>query len=146
MGLAGSDRGRRVEPGSRARGLGVAFAWGMLAVTDVVLTVAGFDRFYRLMSSWPTIRAKDERDRTARARRVCGMVNRARMFYPKRAWCLQSAAVAVCLLRIGGIAAELVIGVRKVPFYAHAWVEVEGDIVMNARTGLGTLFTVIARC
>jgi len=33
------------------------------------------------------------------------------------------------LLRRRGFPAKVVIGVRKIPFLAHAWVELEGQVV-----------------
>jgi hypothetical protein len=67
------------------------------------------------------------------------------MGYLKHARCLQSAAVATCLLRLRGVAADLVIGVRRMPFTAHAWVEVDQTIVMNGRSNTRSLYTVIDR-
>ncbi len=43
--------------------------------------------------------------------------------------CLQKSAALVWLLRRQGVPAELVIGCRRRPFGAHAWVEVAGTII-----------------
>ncbi len=51
------------------------------------------------------------------------------MWYVKRAACLQRSVVATWMLRRHGIAAEMVIGCRPLPFESHAWVEVEGRVV-----------------
>jgi hypothetical protein len=56
-------------------------------------------------------------------------IDRAAMFYPRRAMCLQRSAVLTWLLRRQGIAADLVLGCRHTPFYAHAWVEVDRTVV-----------------
>src|SRR5215213_2080876 len=108
-------------PRPAAAALRTLFAWCLLALADVALKLLGFDRFYRMMRAWPTLGTADGAARAARTVRLPAAVNRARTYYFKRAWCLQSAAAAVCLLRLCGVRAELVIGVRKLPFYAHAW-------------------------
>jgi hypothetical protein len=61
--------------------------------------------------------------------RVCGAVDRATVWYPKKALCLQRSAVTTCLLRSHGIPARMILGVRPMPFMAHAWVEVDGRVV-----------------
>jgi hypothetical protein len=50
-------------------------------------------------------------------------------FYPKRALCLQRSAVLVKILRKRGVPGRMIIGAQKLPFKAHAWVEVDGEIV-----------------
>src|SRR5262245_28766462 len=60
---------------------------------------------------------------------ICGRIDMACVWYWKEALCLQRSAAAVCLLRKHGIPAQLVIGVRQMPFKSHAWVEVEGRVV-----------------
>ena len=53
----------------------------------------------------------------------------AAAFFPGRAVCLeQSLALYVLLLR-RGVPAELRLGVQAYPFYAHAWVELDGEPV-----------------
>jgi hypothetical protein len=72
---------------------------------------------------------------------VCNAVNRACIWYPKQALCLQRSAVTTCLLRSCGVPAEMVLGAQKIPFTAHAWVEVGGQAVnenqpVHARYGV----------
>jgi hypothetical protein len=64
---------------------------------------------------------------------VCRAVDRACTLYPRRALCLQRSAAATFVLRDCGVAAALVIGARKHPFRAHAWVEVDGAVVNDKR-------------
>jgi len=66
-------------------------------------------------------------------------------FYPKRALCLQRSAVLVKVLRRNGIPAHMVIGVQKLPFKAHAWVEVDGHII-NDRLASREKFYVLEVC
>jgi len=74
---------------------------------------------------------------------LCSSVQRACVWYPKQALCLQRSAVTTCLLRICGIASQMVVGVRPLPFLAHAWVEVDGSIV-NDWAGVKKLYQPIA--
>jgi hypothetical protein len=120
-----------------------AVAWCGLLAVDVVLKTAGFDRFLRLVRGWPVLAPR--RPDPAAARRITQAVDRAAVRYFKRAWCLQRSATNVCLLRLRGIEAELVIGARKLPFAAHAWVEVEGEVVNNHPV-VQQRYAVLERC
>jgi hypothetical protein len=60
---------------------------------------------------------------------ICTAVEKACVWYPKKALCLQRSAVTTCILRSYGVPAHLVVGVRPMPFLAHAWVEAEGSVV-----------------
>lgn len=64
-----------------------------------------------------------------RAEHLCRVVDIVCMWYPTQVLCLQRAAATVCILRQYGISAQMVIGVQNLPFKAHAWVEVDGQIV-----------------
>lgn len=50
-------------------------------------------------------------------------------FYPRRALCLEQSLTLYVMLRKAGAPAALRIGVRPVPFAAHAWVEIDGQAV-----------------
>jgi hypothetical protein len=121
-------------------------AWCLLLAADLVLRFAGFNRLYRMLAWWPTSGTCDDSTRATRCAAICRAVQRARVYYPKYAWCLQAAAACTCLLRICGIRAVTVVGVRRVPFFAHAWVEVDEEIVFNDMARLRELHAVIARC
>jgi len=110
---------------------------------DVLLHVAGFARFHRAVSRWRARprRALDPAD----AARISAAVDAASAFYFKRAWCLQRSAATTCLLRLCGFPAELVIGVQRLPFMAHAWVELDGRIV-NDNPGYCGMHEIIERC
>ena len=66
-------------------------------------------------------------------------------FYPKQVLCLQRSAVFVRLLRSYGIKAHMLIGAQKMPFKAHAWVEVDGQII-NDRLASRENFLVLEEC
>lgn len=125
------------------RPLWFLLAYASLLGMDVMLRLSGFDRFHQLIRRWPRW-TRANVDVTAAAR-IRAAVDQAANFYPKRAWCLQRSAATTCLLRLRGLPAHLVIGVRRMPFAAHAWVELEGRIV-NDDPRVCRAFDVIERC
>ena len=72
-------------------------------------------------------------------------IDLAAVFYFKEVKCLQRSVVTARLLRRHGFAAEMVIGVQQVPFYAHAWVELEGTVV-NDKPYVAQMYAAIERC
>ncbi len=120
-----------------------AFAYVMLIAMDGLMKAGGFRRLHGLVSKFPVRRRRREDVQTAH--RICGAVDRAASYYVKRAWCLQRSATAVCLLRLAGYPAELVIGARRTPFYAHAWAEI-GRQVVNDESEVQTAYGVLERC
>ena len=118
-------------------------AYGTLIVIDGVLKLGGFGRMHRLVRGFPVRR--HTRATIETAHRICGAVDRAASYYPKRAWCLQRSVAAVCLLRLAGYPAELVIGAHRLPFYAHAWAEI-GREVVNDEATVQTWYGVLERC
>jgi hypothetical protein len=138
-----SARAEAIAAARTARLSQIAGAWTLLLLVDVVKTF-GFWRLYRAIGRVPTSRRRSRKP-TVSAVNVCDAIDAASAHYVHRVLCLQSAAAAVCLLRFYGIPAALVIGVRRLPFEAHAWVEVDGEVVLNDRSGLSRYQT-IARC
>lgn len=117
--------------------------FGLLVFIDLVMKTAGFHRFHRLLQRWPSL-GPPPADAQA-VERLCTAVDRAATYYFKRAWCLQRSATAVCLLRLRGVDARLAIGVQKIPFYAHAWAEVDGRVV-NDHPEVQRKYIVLERC
>lgn len=99
-----------------------------LALFDVVLSFFSLQSLCSRVKSWPLQERKPDGDPDVVAR-VCTAVDRACVWYPKKALCLQRSAVTACLLRHYGIRATMVVGVRPMPFLAHAWVEADGAVV-----------------
>jgi len=101
-----------------------------IASVNLLLRVLGFKTLCETVRSWPI----NDRVLIADARPlVCEAVKRAAIWYPRQSMCLQRSVVATCLLRQSGVAADLVIGCRKIPFGAHAWVEVAGEVANDKR-------------
>ena len=65
-------------------------------------------------------------------RAICDAVVLATCLYWKPVLCLQRSICAARLLRAHGIDARLVVGYRAVPFFSHAWVEVDGRVVNDS--------------
>ncbi len=113
-----------------------------LVAFDLLILVCNFATFHRIIRNWKASCRKASTDTTER---VCDAVNHACIWYPKRALCLQRSAVTTCLLRSCGVPADMVIGAQKLPFKAHAWVEVNGRAV-NEGTDVQTIYGVWERC
>ena len=98
-----------------------------LFVFDLLLRFHGFEALVKKVESWPT--AEPQTTDPELCRRVCAAVNRAQVYYPKKAMCLQHSAVVTCLLRRHAVPAQMVLAAREFPPKAHAWVEVSGTVV-----------------
>ena len=114
-------------------------AWVALAVFDVARP-AGFAR----LCAWLHRRRPTRQCRPATTEDIVWCVDEACVWYVKRAACLQRSVVATWMLRRQGIAAEMVIGCRPLPFESHAWVEVDGRVV-NDLPQYQRAFTVLNR-
>ena len=117
-----------------------AFA-GLLAF-DLLLEFGGFQRLIRKVEHWPI--AKPRTTDLEVCRRVRATVDRAQMYYPKKAMCLQHSAVVTCLLRGRGVPAEMVLGAQAFPPKAHAWAEVAGEVV-NDEPSVKSQYRVLKR-
>jgi hypothetical protein len=113
-----------------------------LLAYDVVNAFCPFKRIYSTIRSWEVankVVAQDTIDR------VCLAVNYACAWYPKRALCFQRSFATTYLLKRYGVSAQMVLGVQKFPFKAHAWVEVENRVI-NERTDVYAVYAVWDKC
>lgn len=60
---------------------------------------------------------------------ICRAMDLVLTWYPRRVRCLHRSAATTCLLREWGVPAQMVLGAQNLPFKAHAWVEVAGQVV-----------------
>lgn len=75
-------------------------------------------------------------------RDLANIVNKACLLYPSRTKCLEWAMTFVLMALKRRWKCNLEIGVQNYPFFAHAWVECEGKVVMDSqdlRSGLGII-------
>ncbi len=114
---------------------------GLLAF-DLLLWARGFSSMHRTVRLWKVVK---NGHLAADIEAVCQAVNRACVWYPKPVLCLQRSAVTTCLLRGCGVPAQMVIGAQRLPFQAHAWVEVAGHPV-NEKRDVRTIYGVWERC
>jgi len=114
---------------------------GLLAF-DLLLKFRGFQLLIKRVESWPTSEPRTTNREVCK--RVRAMVDRAQMYYPKKAMCLQHSAVVTCLLRRRGIPAELVLAAQEFPPKGHAWAEVDGEVV-NDTQRVKTKYLVLRR-
>lgn len=115
---------------------------GLIAI-ERYLYRADFAALHQYVREFPLSRRCSGSSTTTQ--QVCAAVDMACIWYWKQVLCLQRSAATVCLLKAHGISSQLVIGVRSVPFQAHAWVEVNGEIV-NDRPYLRESYAVLERC
>jgi hypothetical protein len=125
--------------------LGAGCAFVLLMALDLVLKLAGFAVFYKVVQSWPVREAITKDKEPELIARVCATTNQILAYYFRRALCLQRAATTTCLLRSLGVPAEFVMGCRKYPFYGHAWVEVRGKVI-NDPQNVQKFFSQMDRC
>lgn len=105
-----------------------AAAFIEFAFYEVIRRFGGFYARHKIIREWPIANTR-RRQEGADVPVLCEVVHAAAVWYPKQTLCLQKASVTTSLLRQHGIPADMKIGVRKQPFHAHAWVEVDGQVV-----------------
>lgn len=117
-------------------------AYAELIRFDLYLARGNFEALYAKVRNC-RVRSKQRPD--AAVERICHAMDLATIWYWKQAQCLQRSAAAVCLLRRHGVDAELVIGAQQLPFKAHAWAEVNGQVV-NDKPYMREMYAVLDRC
>ncbi len=114
---------------------------GLLAY-DILNSFCPFRTLHAMVKSWKVSnRSTTQND----VNRVSRAVNYACAWYPKQALCLQRSFVTTYLLRKAGVSAQVVLGAQKLPFKAHAWVEVNGQAI-NERSDVQSAYAVWERC
>lgn len=121
----------------------VVKAYFQLVRFEVLLQFADFETLHRRIRNYPTVFSPA--NSVEEAIRICSAMDMACVFYWKHVLCLQKSAATVCLLRRCGIPAQMVIGAQKLPFKAHAWVEIDGQVI-NDKPYLPKLYGILDRC
>jgi hypothetical protein len=114
----------------------------MLLVYDVLSALCRFQTIYSMVRGW---KVRPQSDVSGVVDRVCTAVNYACVWYGKQALCLQRSFVTTYLLRKHGVAAQMILGAQKLPFKAHAWVEVDGRAI-NERSNVQATYAVWDKC
>jgi hypothetical protein len=130
---AGGQPPGGTERSAPKRVLWPAFAaWRYLAGTALLLRRRGFATAYRVSTSRaPAPRAVA--DDGALDRAAAAFARAENFFVPRRAPddCLPRSLALFRFLRMMGLPAEHVIGCRRAPFFAHAWVECGRRVVLD---------------
>jgi hypothetical protein len=114
----------------------------MLSAADALLKFAGFSALYAAVGRWKL--GQNSPHDSQLITTACDSVERACVWHPKQKLCLQRSAAVTCLLRSFGVPAKMVVGVHKMPFYGHSWVEVNGAVV-NDHQNVQRFFHVLSR-
>ena len=117
-------------------------AYGKLIYFDLYLARGSFSALYEKVRNYPVRKSLPS---SPSVEVICAAVDMASIWYWKEALCLQRSAATACLLRQYGVPAQLVIGAQQMPFKAHAWVEVEGQVV-NDKPYMHEMYAVLDRC
>jgi Transglutaminase-like superfamily len=117
-------------------------AYLMLIRFDLYLARRDFDALHKRVSS---CRVKTGSAAAEASSRICSAMDLACIWYWKEVFCLQRSAATVCLLRHFGVSAQMVIGAQRLPFKAHAWVEVDGRVI-NDKPYAPEMYAVLDRC
>ena len=117
-------------------------AYSRLIQFDLYLAGGNFQALHERVGSYP-IREVTCLDHEIQ--RICEAVDLACIWYWKEVLCLQRSAATACLLKDHGVAARLILGAQQMPFKAHAWVEVAGQVV-NDKPYMRDLYAVLDQC
>lgn len=122
-------------------------AWRCLVGTALLLRRRGFAIAYRVSTALAPVSSEFAGD-GAIDRAITAFALAENFFVPRRAPddCLPRSLALFRFLRMMGLPAEHVIGCRRAPFFAHAWVECRGRVVLDddRRAELTTIARVAA--
>lgn len=96
----------------------------LLMTCDVALRVFGYARTLRIARRFAGSRTQPLDD--AATKQTLHNILVATAFYPGRSKCLEQAVAGFVLLRRRGVGVQIRLGVQPYPFYAHAWLELDG--------------------
>jgi hypothetical protein len=91
---------------------------------DVSLRTLGFARTLRMARKWAGRRTAPHSEQLIAA--TLHNIVVATALYPGRSKCLEQALAGLVLLRRRGVPVELQLGVQPYPFFAHAWLQING--------------------
>lgn len=117
-------------------------AYLKLIYFDFYLARGNFAALHQRVRSYPIRKRAAAPDAVEK---LCAAMDLACIWYWKEALCLQRSAATTCLLKQYGVVAQLVIGAQQMPFKAHAWVEVDGQVV-NDKPYMAEIYAVLERC
>jgi hypothetical protein len=105
-------------------------AFTALLISDIVLLSGKFSAIRSVVNRIPI---KAVLPRTRPLEQTVATFTSASVAYFRTVKCIHRSAALTCLLRLHGIRANFVVGCRSVPFFSHAWVEVNGNAIDQDR-------------
>jgi hypothetical protein len=117
-------------------------AYLKLILFDFYLGRRNFAALYKRVREYPLAKTTPPSDALAR---ITAAMDMACIWYWKEALCLQRSASLTCLLKQHGVPAQMVIGAQQMPFKAHAWVEVDHQVV-NDKAYVPKMYAILDRC
>jgi Transglutaminase-like superfamily len=117
-------------------------AFAILLYFDFFLLHGDFNALYEFVRKCPV---KDIGTNHVGVHEICAAVDVASIWYWKQVLCLQRSAAATCLLRHYGIPARMILAAQTMPFKAHAWVEVDGNVVSD-KPYMREIYQVLDQC
>ena len=117
-------------------------AYLRLIVFDLYLARGSFKALYEKVRRYPI---REVSPPVNAVQQICAAVDMACIWYWKEVLCLQRSAATACLLKNYGLPAQMMIGAQQLPFKAHAWVEVNGQVV-NDKPYVREMYAVLDQC
>lgn len=99
-------------------------ALALTALYDCLLHLRGFPTVRAVVSKWKCRFRRPPRLSPDELVRAC---NLSFIAYVRTVKCVQRSAVLASVLRLNGYHADVLVGVRSLPFFSHAWVEMDGQ-------------------
>ena len=106
----------------------VAGVYFLLAAIHLYLKIAGFNALLTRVKNYPT---KSTGHKSEIVTHIAAL-DHAQVYYPQKQMCLQRSTALTLLLRRDGHFAQMVIGTQTYPPKAHAWVEVDNQVVADS--------------
>lgn len=138
--FAREDLGRQATNLPSARVL-VFEAYRQLLAFEILLTRQHFALIRNRVRCFPLGRTTDSPNALER---ICTAVDVASACYWKQILCLQRSTATACLLKKHGFWAQVIIGTALLPFKAHAWVEIDRQVI-NDKPYVQDIYQVIDR-
>ena len=119
----------------------------LFVVIDIGLYLVGFHNVYRsiclVTAQMPRTRTGSSKTR-AIARSTAAVRTATWLYVRQRKDCLPKSLAAYCLVRLQGVDATFVLGVKRFPFSGHAWVECSGCLIDDTQQKIDN-YTVLLR-
>ena len=117
-------------------------AYFNLIYFDLYLAWGNFAALYDKVRNYPVGPCTPE---PYAVERINYAIDMACIWYWKEVLCLQRSAATAFLLKQNGVPAQMVIGAQQLPFRAHAWVEMGGQVI-NDKPYTPEMYVVLDRC